>query len=360
MPSILDQLPFPWADPIAQQLHITLTRLHPTPQRATSVAERVGIDTAFLDAQQPPVFVWHDILDLAAQGGLTRQLVRTARELLNEQNPQRAFFDDLLADIAPPIDSEARNPDGTAVFIRDDDSITEPEALLYRDDLTLETGRLPAFIQTLQHLAGLASAVCKIEARFPGETGTGTGFRIAPDLVLTNWHVLHEQTGSHAPASEVELEFGFEDDGQGGTIASTAVAGDVDSIVTDMSNDWAVIRPTSPLPVEFVTLRLSEAVEPIKGEGAYIVQHPGGRRKRVAFVRNQVSDFDDRVVTYLTDTEPGSSGSPVLNAAGQLIGLHHAGGTPQAITGRPPITKNEGIRIPRVVDGLKRHGISAP
>jgi len=105
---------------------------------------------------------------------------------------------------------------------------------------------------------------------------------------------------------------------------------------------------------------LSEAVDPIKGEGAYIVQHTGGRRKRLGFVRNQVSDFDERVLTYLTDTEPGSSGSPVFNAAGQLIGLHHAGGTPQAITGRPPITKNEAIRIPKVIEGLQQCGISTP
>src|SRR6266545_4394013 len=111
------------------------------------------------------------------------------------------------------------------------------------------------------------------------------------------------------------LEFDFEDDGHGGTIASTAVAGDVTSIVTDMSNDWAVIRPVSPLADRFPIVKLSEAVDPIKGEGAYIVQHPGGRRKRLGFVRNQVSDFDERVLTYLTDTEPGSSGSPVFNAA---------------------------------------------
>ena len=134
----------------------------------------------------------------------------------------------------------------------------------------------------------------------------------------------------------------------------------VSSIVSDASNDWAVIRPVSPLPDRFPIIKLSEAVDPVQGEGAYIVQHPGGRRKRLGFVRNQVSAFDERVLTYLTDTEPGSSGSPVFNAAGRLIGLHHQGGTPQTFTGKPPITKNEGIRIPKVVEGLQQHGISTP
>jgi V8-like Glu-specific endopeptidase len=361
VPSILEQLPYPWADPLAQQLHLTLTTLHPTPQRAVMVAERAGIAVMFLDAQQAPIFVWHDILDLAAQGGLTRQLAVTVRDLLNAESPQRGFFDDLLADRATAIDAEPRNQDGTPIFIRDDDSVTEPEALLFRDDLTLETGRLPALIQTMQTLVTLAPAVCRIEAGFgPRGTGVGTGFRIDDDLVLTNWHVLHDAHGDGSPASSVTLEFGYEDDGHGATAASTAVAGDVATIITDKSNDWAVIRPSTSLGNEFRIVKLSEAGEPVRGESAYIIQHPGGRRKRLGYVRNHVSDFDDRVVHYLTDTEQGSSGSPVFDAAGRLIGLHHAGGTPQTVTGRPPMTKNEGIRIAQVVQGLQQHGIGTP
>ena len=358
MPSILDQIPYPWPDPTAQQLHLKLTNLHPTPQRAAMVAEKASIDVTYLNVGQAVVFVWHDILDLAAEGTLTRQLVTTVRDLLNANNSQRPFFDDLLADVQPPLDPEPRNPDGTPVFISDDDSVTEPEALLFRNDLTLETGRLPALVQTLQTLIGLSPGVCKIEATFAGGVGAGTGFRVAPDLILTNWHVLHDRFPPHAAASKVTLEFGFEDDGKGGTIASTAVAGDVSKIVTDQTDDWAVIKTTTPLSDEFLIVKPSEAVDPVTGESAYILQHPGGRRKRLGYVRNQVSDFDDRVVHYLTDTEQGSSGSPVFNAAGQLIGLHHAGGTPQTVTGQPPITKNEGIRIPKVLQGLEQRGIT--
>jgi hypothetical protein len=358
--SILDRLPFPFADPTGQQLHTNLTNLYATPQQATLVAERAGIDLVFLDTQQAPVFIWRDILTLAAQGGLTRQLVTTVRDLLNEQNPRRQFFVDLLADRPAPIDAEPRGADGSPTFLKDDDSVSEPEALLYRDDLTLETGRLPALIETMRALVGLAPAVCKIDARFPAGIGSGTGFRIAPDLVLTNWHVLHDARGSGQRAAAATLEFNFEDDGHGGTLASSAVAGDITSVVTDRDDDWAVIRPATPLADELAIVKLSEAVDPVGGEAAFIVQHPGGRRKRLGYVRNQISDFDDRVVHYLTDTEQGSSGSPVFNAAGQLVGLHHAGGTPQTVTGRPPITKNEGIRIGRVVTGLQQNGISVP
>jgi hypothetical protein len=357
---ILDQFPYPWADRTAQQLHVTLTKLHPTPAGAVMLAQQAGIDIGYVNAQQPPAFVWHDILDLAGQGGLTRALVTTVRDLLNPQNPQRPFFDSLLTASATPIDTEPRNADGTGIFIRGDDAISDHEALLFRDDLMLETGRLPALISTLQVLLRLAPAVCRIEAKFAGGTGLGTGFRIGSDLVLTNWHVLHDSRNGGTRTESVMMNFDYEDDGGGGMRPSAGLPGDVSTIVTDSADDWAIIRPTQPLGDAIPTLTLSQSVDPIQNEAAFIVQHPGGRGKRLGYVRNQVSDFDDHVIHYLTDTEPGSSGSPVFNASGLLIGLHHAGGAPQTVVGRPPINKNEGIRIPRVVEGLRAQGIVAP
>jgi hypothetical protein len=121
-----------------------------------------------------------------------------------------------------------------------------------------------------------------------------------------------------------------------------------------------VIRPKTALEDKWSIIKLSEAVEPKVGGGAFIIQHPEGLRKRIGYVRNQVSAFTDRVVHYLTDTQDGSSGSPVFNDAGQLIALHHAGGIPQDLTGKAPVTKNEGIRIPRIVTGLAAAGITVP
>jgi hypothetical protein len=355
MSSILDAFPYPWAEKEAQELHITLTRLYPTVTQAVDVAEKAGIEAIYLDTQQPVIFVWREILQRAGADGITRDLVGTIRDLLNERNPRRPFLDDLLADRPTTPDAEPRNPDGTPVFLKDDDTVSEPEALLYYDDLTIQIGRVPALIETLRRLLERAPAVCRLVVDVHGQGMHGSGFRIGPDLLLTNWHVLHGEDGT--PATAVTAEFGYEDDGKGGALAPTPVPCDVGSIVAEQADDWGVIKASQPLNDAWPIVKLSEAVDPVRNAPAYIVQHPGGDRKRLGFVRNQVSAFDDRVVHYLTDTQQGSSGSPVFDANGKLIGLHHAGGTPQVVVGKPPMAKNEGIRIPRVVAGLQARNV---
>jgi V8-like Glu-specific endopeptidase len=77
----------------------------------------------------------------------------------------------------------------------------------------------------------------------------------------------------------------------------------------------------------------------------------------VAYTRNRITFVDNRIVQYLTDTDVGSSGSPVFDEKGSLISLPHAGGRPQEVAGQAPLKKNEGIRIEPILKGIRNAGI---
>jgi hypothetical protein len=158
--------------------------------------------------------------------------------------------------------------------------------------------------------------------------------------------------------SQAIAEFGYEDDGKGGGRSSEAIACDMATMQGEPELDWAVVRTRDPLPDAALILDTSSSAEPAIDQPAFIVQHPGGQRKRIAFVRNQVTGFDDEVVHYLSDTQSGSSGSPVLDDQGRIIALHRAGGRPQEVAGKQPLRKNEGVRISQVVAGFGRVGVS--
>ncbi|RBP38644.1 trypsin-like peptidase [Roseimicrobium gellanilyticum] len=356
MPEFLDSLPYPWVNPVAQELHRVLCQIHPTGQAALFVARKVGLDTTMIFAEQPVFYLWRDILDEACRHGALRSLIQEVSDRLAATSPFKGYLAELLQDRPPPVADEPRQADGAPKFISGTDDVFEPEALLYRDDLTLQIGKVPGLIDTLKTLLTLSPAVCKLNVNLAGTTKTGTGFRVGADLLLTNWHVLHH-IGTGARATGVAAEFLYEDDRDGVPTAAKIIRCDVSTIHTDKDDDWAVIRTTDLMEDSWPVIPMDAAVTFKEGDPAYIIQHPAGQRKRLGFVRNQVSFIDDRVTHYLTDTQEGSSGSPVLDREGRLFALHHAGGRPQEVVGRAPLRKNEGIRISRVVAGLKAAGV---
>ena len=359
MPNILDEFPYPWNKKEAQQLHITLCQISPSVNNTVLAAQKSGIDISQIFTDQAVYMVWVNILEFAATNGLLRTLIKDMTDRLGANSPARPFLEELLANKVIITDAEPRGVNGAPVFIKGNDDIFDNEALLYRDDLTLQTGKIPSLVTTLQKMIHLAPSVCRLIVNINGTEQKGTGFRIGPDLLLTNWHVLHRVSDGTA-ATVVTAEFAYEDDGAGGIQAAIPVKCDVSTIVSCKDDDWAVIKTADAMSNTWPVIKLSEAVAPQLNFAAYIIQHPKGERKRIGFIRNQVSDFDNRVVHYLTDTQEGSSGSPVFDELGKLFALHHAGGRPQEVLGRPPLTKNEGIAALRVAQGLQSKGIAFP
>jgi hypothetical protein len=339
VPSLLDKQPFPFDQPAGRQLHIALCELYPNSKAAVFMASKIGIEEYELATGDSAYFIWRAILEEAANREITRALVELVLEE-RPRTPRREFLQSLVADSpTPPL-----NHDDTKFR-------KQPEALLYHDDLTLLIGELPGLIEALGKMRTLAPSVCKLDVACPGWRGVGTGFRVSPDLLLTNEHVLYLEGN---PPTQVLATFGYE-----GTSAGITVECDVAAVEKEKNDDWAIIRMNAPPDIAvYPAVPFSDSAEPVKDTGAFIIQHPAGDRKRIAYARNRISYFDAQVVHYASDTQTGSSGAPVFDGQGRLVALHRAGGEPQETAGQSPMRMNEGVRITRVRQGLADVGIN--
>jgi endonuclease G len=106
---------------------------------------------------------------------------------------------------------------------------------------------------------------------------------------------------------------------------------------------------------------------PETGDPVNIIQHPAGRPQEIAVRNNKViaDDSADCYLSYETDSERGSSGSPVLNDEWELVALHsrsefrsRAG---HGSSAQAEWVANKGIRIAAIVEDLAaRTGSLAP
>lgn len=92
-------------------------------------------------------------------------------------------------------------------------------------------------------------------------------------------------------------------------------------------------------------LRLRPAISYPQGLRLNIVQHPQGRKKEVVVQQNELKHVHTNVIHYFSDTDYGSSGSPVCDNRWDLMALHHARKVSESA--------NEGIRIDKIVADLR-------
>jgi endonuclease G len=221
-----------------------------------------------------------------------------------------------------------------------------------------------------------ARAVARIElSQFGKLLGYGTGFLIAPQVLITNNHVLPTIASAAAALTQFSFEVNLDDAPTGplnfrtdtSKLFHTSVELDFSVVAIEPTSDGGPIRLG-----DFGCLPLLDTVgKAAEGEWLTIIQHPEGGRKQICVRDNRLIKRGDDVLWYSTDTSPGSSGSPVFNNDWYVVALHHKGipeeknGVTQTVDGTDfdPATMpdsrvkwiaNEGVRASRIVENLKK------
>jgi Effector-associated domain 1/Trypsin-like peptidase domain len=240
------------------------------------------------------------------------------------------------------------------------------ENLIVKDNRFVDTTHWWTRLQELE------SQVCQLEV---GKR-KGTGFLVAPDIVLTNYHVIAQVREGHVAPEQVLVWFDFRrgpdklslDAGRHHRLASEwlidfSPVDDVDSqplpklgVPAPDHLDHALIRLSSRPGDDQLGGRvrgfipLPSAPCPFKpGTPLLIVQHPRGDPLQLALETNSIIGLNSNAtrVTYRTNTLPGSSGAPCFNLHWELVAMHHYGDH----------TYNEGIPISTLRNHLKQKGL---
>jgi V8-like Glu-specific endopeptidase len=173
-----------------------------------------------------------------------------------------------------------------------------------------------------------------------GKHAFGTGWLIAPGLLLTNHHVVEardkrpmpfglgesdardEDIDAQVAGLEVWFDYHRDDPARSPTCRGAALKAkdrtlDFALLELDVTTSEAASRGALPL--------VPEQPQPERGRRANVVQHPGGRAMVLAIRNNFIvgPGPGTSLVRYQTDTESGASGSPVCDDDWRVIALHH-------------------------------------
>lgn len=196
--------------------------------------------------------------------------------------------------------------------------------------------------------------------------GKGTGWLLAPRLLITNFHVINARRPLEtASADDVRRQGGatqvqFDFYRTSSTIDAMVAEG---CVASDPELDYALLRlpenATARPPLRLRTSPILKSKESPLRERVNVLQHPNGDPMRLGFRNNFVVAGTERRLSYLTDTAGGSSGSPICDDAWFVAALHRGFTTipdePLTLWGKTIRQENFGTPIGQILEHLAIH-----
>ncbi len=187
----------------------------------------------------------------------------------------------------------------------------------------------------------------------------GTGWLVGPKLLLTNQHVVNARRSEEPKATAADLdrqaretlvELDFEDG------LAPVQAGVAKLLASDDALDYALLElSTDHGRAPLICVKSALLHTAASYQSVNIVQHPNGQSKKAAIRSNLVSGADANVVRYFTDTDFGSSGSPVCNDNWIVVALHRGAKFASGVSyqGKSTAYVNFGSQISAVLDDIQ-------
>lgn len=305
---------------VMQAAKQVLADLYSSPSQVRTLARASGIPPRYLTLIGNPAADISSLLTAAQAGGKLNDLLKTAMR----DHPHNPWLRSAM---------EGRHiPQGRDIS----DTWHAPQEVL-------TTGRdLMVPVSWLDKGSEAARAVVRVRI---GNT-FGSGIVVDGLYLVTNNHVL----GTAEEAAAARIDFYFEDGGKPWTTGLHPK----DMFSTDPDLDLtvcAIIDHTSEAP----DFRLDKVDVARTGDHCQIIQHPAGQWKRLGVYNNLVTYADEKKVQYMTDTMPGSSGSPVFDEDWNLIAIHRSGGWMKMGLTEGTGYANEGVPATYIEGMLDRH-----
>jgi serine protease Do len=176
----------------------------------------------------------------------------------------------------------------------------------------------------------------------------GSGFIVSPDgYIVTNNHVIEG-------ATKVEVHYGADENGNGGRTVTAKIVG------RDPATDLALLKIDADQPLPSIRLGDSDKIR--KGDWAIAIGHPFtfentltvgviSAKGRSLGLSRETQSFENFIQTDAA-INFGNSGGPLLNIAGEVIGINTAirGGGAQGIGFATPVNTAKTL-LPQLKEG---------